>query len=590
VNRARALWASAAAALLAPALAGCLGAGPASPQPPTLAPEVSPAERAYVLGVSDTLGRLGGALARVDRAGEQLAAGALNASDWGLALEGEGAYLQRLAGDARDAVVPAAFRAFHFDLVRLVDRAAQAVAARRACGPGACPDAAGELQRVAAQLCDLDADLQVMARTAGASLPEHPAPCGVGGAPAGDQPGTVPHPFRGLAPRAYVATTKGTFVVELALEMVPRTVQNFMALGEQGFYDGTKFHRVARNSFIQGGDPNTRSGPRDTWGKGDAQVPPVPDEFHPLLRHDAPGTVSMATNAPDNGRSQFYITLVPTPALDDRFTVFGKVVSGMEVVEAIGAGAIVGGGVDGQPADPVAITKVTIVRPTPDPERVVHGVQVVPVLAQKVTDGTRNVTFAAVVKNTGTVRDAFQLAALAPPGWAVALERGRVSIPAGTATVVLAEVAPPPGATEGASVQLLATSEAEPLRRAQASVGVALGSLGGSPRDGGPARADWAGLLADGRLFDTNLEALAGSQDLPRMSSSLRIRSAYEPYDFTLDASVVPGFRLLALRTRVGEASLARVPWPDAYAQGTRDSNPLFHKDVVFELRLLAAG
>ncbi len=136
-------------------------------------------------------------------------------------------------------------------------------------------------------------------------------------------------------------TPKGSILVKLAHDLAPGTVGNFVALAEgnleniarpQGkpFYDGLKFHRVIAEFMIQGGDPNgTGSG-----GPGYK----FDDEFHPELRHDAPGVLSMANSGPGSNGSQFFITHTATPWLDDKHTVFGKVVEGQDVVDAIAQG------------------------------------------------------------------------------------------------------------------------------------------------------------------------------------------------------------------------------------------------------------
>jgi cyclophilin family peptidyl-prolyl cis-trans isomerase len=122
-------------------------------------------------------------------------------------------------------------------------------------------------------------------------------------------------------------TAKGDIVVELYADRAPRTVENFINLARAGFYDGTTFHRVINGFMAQGGDPTGTGtgGPGYQFG----------DEFHPSLRHDAAGVLSMANAGPGTNGSQFFITHGPTPHLDDRHSVFGKVVSGMDVVRAI---------------------------------------------------------------------------------------------------------------------------------------------------------------------------------------------------------------------------------------------------------------
>jgi peptidyl-prolyl cis-trans isomerase B (cyclophilin B) len=126
---------------------------------------------------------------------------------------------------------------------------------------------------------------------------------------------------------ANIVTEKGPVKVRLFAEEAPETVNNFVFLARDGYFDGTTFHRVIEDFMVQGGDP-TGTG---TGGPGYR----IPDEFHPELRHDRPGVLSMANAGANTGGSQFFITHVATPWLDDRHAVFGEVVDGMEVVGAI---------------------------------------------------------------------------------------------------------------------------------------------------------------------------------------------------------------------------------------------------------------
>ena len=119
-------------------------------------------------------------------------------------------------------------------------------------------------------------------------------------------------------------TQKGDFTVELYADRAPRTVENFVNLARSGFYDGTTFHRVIGGFMAQGGDP-TGTG---TGGPGYQ----FDDEFHPTLRHDGAGILSMANAGPGTNGSQFFITHGPTPHLDNRHSVFGRVTEGMDVV------------------------------------------------------------------------------------------------------------------------------------------------------------------------------------------------------------------------------------------------------------------
>lgn len=144
---------------------------------------------------------------------------------------------------------------------------------------------------------------------------------------------------------ATLQTSRGEIEIDLFDERAPRTVDNFVGLatGERSWedpetgqeidgeplYDDVLFHRVIEGFMIQTGDPTGtgRGGPGYEFD----------DEFHPDLRHDGPGVVSMANAGPDTNGSQFFITLDATPHLDDRHSVFGQVTAGMDVVESIGS-------------------------------------------------------------------------------------------------------------------------------------------------------------------------------------------------------------------------------------------------------------
>ena len=126
---------------------------------------------------------------------------------------------------------------------------------------------------------------------------------------------------------ATLHTDKGDIVVELYARKAPQTVNNFVFLARDGFYDNVLFHRVIKDFMAQGGDP-TGTG---TGGPGYRFA----DEFDPSLKHDGPGVLSMANAGPGTNGSQFFLTHVATPWLDGKHTVFGKVKSGLDVLMAI---------------------------------------------------------------------------------------------------------------------------------------------------------------------------------------------------------------------------------------------------------------
>lgn len=165
--------------------------------------------------------------------------------------------------------------------------------------------------------------------------------------------------------RARLITNHGNMEVELFEDLAPTTVGNFVGLClgtreyedprglEAGtpFYDGTVFHRVIKDFMIQAGDPTGtgRGGPGYRFE----------DEFHPELRHDVPGTLSMANAGPNTNGSQFFITQVPTPHLDGRHSVFGRLMEGMDTLDSI-AGTRTGP-MD-RPVEEVVLERVEIYR------------------------------------------------------------------------------------------------------------------------------------------------------------------------------------------------------------------------------------
>ena len=129
--------------------------------------------------------------------------------------------------------------------------------------------------------------------------------------------------------KARMETDKGTMVIELFAAKTPITVNNFVFLSREGYYDGVIFHRVINDFMVQGGDPTGtgRGGPGYKFG----------DEFDSSLKHDKRGILSMANAGPATNGSQFFITHGPTPHLNGKHTVFGQVVEGLDVLMAIPA-------------------------------------------------------------------------------------------------------------------------------------------------------------------------------------------------------------------------------------------------------------
>lgn len=157
------------------------------------------------------------------------------------------------------------------------------------------------------------------------------------------------------SPRVRLHTSRGTIEVGLYENLAPKHVHNFLKLCEDGFYDGTKFHRVLAGFMIQGGDPNSVDGEPDTWGQGGPGYTIEPETgslwhfAHVLAAAKKPGET-------ESSGSQFYITTAPAHHLDGEHTVFGVVLDGLDVVEAIETGTVLGE----RPQDPVVIESTEI--------------------------------------------------------------------------------------------------------------------------------------------------------------------------------------------------------------------------------------
>lgn len=151
---------------------------------------------------------------------------------------------------------------------------------------------------------------------------------------------------------AILETNKGNIEFELYFSETPRTVENFVGLSFQGYYNGITFHRVVRNMLIQSGDSTaTGKGGRSYFGAE------FEDEISYKLRFDSEGIVAMANRGPGTNTSQFFITVIPIPYLDGKHTIFGRVIEGMDVVAKI---ASVNVNAVEKPIEPIIINRIKI--------------------------------------------------------------------------------------------------------------------------------------------------------------------------------------------------------------------------------------
>jgi len=160
-------------------------------------------------------------------------------------------------------------------------------------------------------------------------------------------------------------TNYGRIVIEFLPESAPTHVANFKELAREGFYDGTRFHRLVKDKdrpvAVQGGDPNSINGDPSTWGHGQPGQKTLKAEISANLKHER-GTVSAARKPKekDSATSQFFICITAQPIFDGDYTIFGRVIEGMNVVDSIGRAPMVKG--TERPLDPVVVSKAYIVK------------------------------------------------------------------------------------------------------------------------------------------------------------------------------------------------------------------------------------
>ncbi|HUR68961.1 MAG TPA: peptidylprolyl isomerase [Candidatus Thermoplasmatota archaeon] len=408
-------------------------------------------------------------------------------------------------------------------------------------------------------------------------------PGGGGGAPSAGcnaAPMEVDADWAAQKPRVRFETSQGDFVAELESEKAPITVQNFLTLAQNGTLAGTLFHRVIKDFVIQGGDPLSKDDDPANDGTGDG-APPIPDEFNPTLRHDAAGILSMANAGPNTGSSQFFVTLAATPHLDDRHSVFGRVVEGMDVVRAIGNAQVDS---DDRPLAPITLKNVTLLDPAPYAPQQGAGIHAV-VGAKKAEPG-REARFAVILQNRGNVRALMAATAAAPVGWACTTD-APVVVPPGTGRVVFVGLTPPAGATGTTTIPLGVASSSGST--ATTTVDIAIATLGAPVKQGDKVVANYAGVLPDGRLFDTSMQAVGTNAAQPKFNTTggWREHPSYNTFPFTVGSGVIPGFTNLAKTAKVGETVTALIPAADAYATGDQYQRPLTGRDLVFELEIV---
>ncbi|HET8887216.1 MAG TPA: peptidylprolyl isomerase [Salinimicrobium sp.] len=339
---------------------------------------------------------------------------------------------------------------------------------------------------------------------------------------------------------AEFVTNKGTFVAELYYKATPVTVGSFVALAEgkmdhvneeyknKPFYNGLKFHRVIKDFMIQGGDPLGT-------GSGDPGYK-FPDEIVDSLQHDSAGILSMANSGPNTNGSQFFVTLKETPWLNGMHTVFGKVVMGMDVVEAIGAVETTKPG--DKPVQDVVINELNIIRKGTD---------------AKGFDASK--TFNENLEKIKKEKE----------------ERLKAETEAKQEAV-----------NKHAEMEV----KAEDLRSGL-KIFMKESGDGEKPQLGQTVLVNYAGYLKDGTLFDTNIPSVAKEAGI--YSEERENGGGYNPMPakYGPDAPLIAGFKEGIQQMKVGDKAVLFIPPHLGY--GTRGAGNVIppNSELVFEIELV---
>ena len=334
-------------------------------------------------------------------------------------------------------------------------------------------------------------------------------------------------------------TSKGTFLARLNYKTTPITVANFVALAEgnhsmvdslhkgKKFYDGLIFHRVIKDFMIQGGDP-TGTGSGDPGYK-------FPDEIVDSLQFDKKGILAMANAGPNTNGSQFFITLKETPWLNGKYTIFGEVVKGQEVVDSIGT---VKTGPGDKPVVDVKINNVNIIR---------KGKEAKDFDANKIFEDKL-----ADVKKEQEEMSQRQAAA-----------------------------------KEDAKQKFASFKEDAKKLESGLQIYYIKKGEGPQPKTGDIVKVDYAGYFQDGTLFDTSMEDLAVKSGA--FSQQRKDQIGYVPMEMPYgpDAKVIPGFKEGLQQMKVGDKVVLYIPSHLAY--GERGAGGVIppNTDLIFQIEML---
>ena len=353
---------------------------------------------------------------------------------------------------------------------------------------------------------------------------------------------------------AEFVTNKGTMIAKLSYDKTPVTVANFVALAEgnhpmvsdslkgKKYYNGIIFHRVIDKFMIQGGDP-TGTGSGDPGYKFE-------DEFHPDLMHDKPGILSMANSGPATNGSQFFITEVPTPNLNNKHTVFGELVKGLEIQDSISNVKTSKPG--DKPIEDVVIKELNIIR---------IGLGAKSFNAPK--------TFTEELPKIKEKQEKIK---------EEKLKKAEEERKAKDAKNIETAVSVKP-VLDGYLAK--AKTSASGLKTHYIVKGT-----GEKPKSGANVKVNYEGYFTDGRLFDSNRQEIEEKHGMLNDMKIQRKMYAPMPMQISPDARMIPGFKEAAAQLRVGDKAFFYLPYHLAY--GEKANGPIPAKsDLIFIIEMV---
>ncbi|MDX1470382.1 MAG: peptidylprolyl isomerase [Flavobacteriaceae bacterium] len=352
---------------------------------------------------------------------------------------------------------------------------------------------------------------------------------------------------------AQIVTNKGTMIADLYYDKTPVTVANFVALAEgnhpmvadkfkeKKYYNGLTFHRVMDSFMIQGGDP-TATGTGDPGFKFE-------DEFNSELKHDEPGILSMANSGPNSNGSQFFITEIPTPWLDNRHTVFGKLVDGMDVLDSISNVRV---GLNDKPEQDIVINEINIIRKGSeaknfDAPKVFS--EELPLLKERQAQYQQEEAKRMAEEQNAKMQLNMEMAEKKKPTLDGYKEKGK-TLPSGLIAYFIER-------GEGKQAQ-----------------------------QGDKVLVNYEGYYTDGRLFDTSFEDVAEQHGI--LSSMKQNSNMYRPMPMEIspDAPMIPGFKEAVAMMKVGDKAFFYIPSHLAFGEAGRGEIPP-NTDLIFLLQLV---